>query len=148
MVSILDIAPAAAKGITVPVRGQEVDVHGLSLSDIAYLVQNFPEVRMMFSGKDVTFDIDTLAVRAPQLVYQIIQCGTSRTPVGNDEQIEAIASLTIEEQMALLDGILNETFKGGIGPFVQTLRHLVGAGRGVVSGMKAQDSNGQKQPSP
>lgn len=140
MVSLLDIAPASAKATSVKVRGQDVEVRGVSLGDIAYLIKTFPEVKDMFDGKDVNFTIDTLLDRAPELIYALIACGTGVR--GKDGGIEAAKALSVEEQVALLNGIFSETFKGGVGPFVEQVTRLLGAATPAVT--KALASNSPK----
>lgn len=144
MVSILDITPSTTRGVAVTVRGQDVEVRGISLGDIAYLIQNFPEVRDLFSGKDVQFDIDSLLTRAPEVVYGIIACGTGVR--GNEQGTATIKALTLEEQTDLLDAILRETFKGGLGPFVAKVKGMLGLASDLGSTVSA--SNGRKQPKP
>lgn len=129
MVSLLDIAPAVAKLVTVNVSGTDVEVRGISLADIAYLVQHFPEVRDMFSGKDVEFTVDSLLERAPAMVYDIIACGTGMR--GDSRAVGVASNLGIDDQLALLEAILKETFKAGVGPFVERVTRLLRVGSDV-----------------
>lgn len=124
MVSLLDIAPAATKHLTVLVRGVEVDVRGISLADIAFLIKTFPEVKEMFAGKDVSFTFDTMLERAPELIYAVLECGTGVR--GRAGAKDAVKNLTIEEQTSLLNAIISDTFKDGIGPFVDQVKRLFG----------------------
>lgn len=138
MVSILDIAPAAVKGNTVTVRGQPLEVSGLSLAHIAFLVKKFPEVRKMFSGSDVSFSYDDLFDKVPGLLYDIIVCSTGG--IASYEKAVGIAKkLTVEEQVAILDATFTETFKDGVGPFVERVKHLFGLASDA--GSKALASN-------
>ncbi len=144
MVSILDITPANVKAITVPVRGKDVEVRGVSLGDIAYLIQHYPEVKDLFAGKDVTFTVDTLLQRGPELVCGVLACGLGVS--GNEKGMAIIRDLSLEEQADLLDAILKETFKGGLGPFVEKVTAMFGVASDL--GTKARASSGQKQPKP
>lgn len=140
MVSLLDIAPSDAKASTVSVRGKDIPVRGLSMRDIAFLIENFSEVKDLFAGKDLSFDFDSLLSRAPNLVNAIILCGTdSRHLPGAAKVIE---SLSIEETVDLLEGIMNETFRGGLRPFVEKVTRVLGVASDI--GTKASDSNGPK----
>lgn len=142
MASLLDIAPAAVKRTTVRVHGVDLDVRGVSLGDISHLIARFPEVKDLFGGKDVDITVDMLVERAPTLINAVIACGTGNR---GDAEAESIADgLTIEDQAAVLDAILAETFKGGVGPFVERMRHLMGAAS--ASGTKVLASSTPKPP--
>lgn len=145
MVSLLDITPSAARNITVSVRGQDVGVNGLSIGHIAQLIQHFPEVKDLFSGKDVQFTLDDVLQKAPDLLYAVIVCGTGSSHREADA-LAVVKSLSIEEQTELLEAILAETFKGGLGPFVARVTRVLGLGSDA--GTKELDTSGPKPPNP
>lgn len=121
MPGLLDIAAAPSR---VVVRGTEIDVFGVSAEGIAYLLANFPEIKAMFSGKDISLDAKTLSTRFPKALAAIIAAGTGRV---GDAKAEAVAaSLAVDEQAELLSKILELTFPRGIGPFVEAIQRLAG----------------------
>lgn len=141
MPGLLDIASAPSR---VEVRGTQVDVFGVSAKGIAYLMANFPEIKALFSGKEISLDAETIITKAPTALAAIIACGTGN--VGSQEAEEIAASLSADEQAELLAKILELTFPRGLGPFVQAVERLaatVGGGAGAIS--KAQ---GSTSPSP
>jgi hypothetical protein len=141
MPGLLDIAAAPAR---VTVRGTEVDVFGVSAEGIAYLMAHFPEIRAMFSGKEIDLDPATLAVKAPKALAAIIAAGTGQ--VGNADAEAVAASLGVDEQAELLAKILELTFPRGLGPFAAAIQRLAGTINGASdAGMKAQAST---SPSP
>lgn len=124
MPGLLDIAPAVE---TVEIRGTKVEVYGVSVKGIAYLLQRFPELRAMLSGREVS--ADRLIEIGGDAVAAIIAAGTGYP--GN-EQAEAVAgSLSLDEQADLLAAIVKLTMPGGVGPFVEKLSALgLGLGGG------------------
>lgn len=140
MVSLLDVVPSTR---LVDLGDQKVEVRGIGLSDIAYLINQYPEVKKLFAGTDsVKFTIDELIERAPSVVYEVIVCGTGNR--GSDRAREIVEALPVDQQFDLLVAIMEESFKsaGGFGPFVQKVKGLFG---GVdVDGIKALASNSPK----
>lgn len=130
MAGLLDIAPAVE---AVEIRGNAVDVYGVSVKGIAYLLQRFPELRMMMSGKSV--DPEALLAVGGDAVAAIIAAGTGYP---GDKQAEEIAGkLALDEQADLLAAIVKLTMPGGIGPFVQKLNGL-----GLVLSAEGEASGG------
>lgn len=142
MVSLLDITPSSARHVQVEVRGQKVDVNGISLGDIAYLIQAFPEVKDLFSGKDVNLSIDDILQQAPGMVYELIACGTGSR--ADTKAIGVASNLSIEEQAELMEAIMGETFKGGLRPFVERVKRMLALSSDTAT--KVLPSSGQKQP--
>ena len=123
MVGLVDIAPAVER---VTIRGQEVEVTGISAAGVASLLARFPELRRMFSGRDVPFE--KLLTMGGEIVSAIIAAGTGAS---GDEAAEAAAGrLSIDEQADLLAAIVQATLPKGVGPFVEKLAAL-GADVGV-----------------
>lgn len=141
MPGLLDIASAPAR---VEVRGTQVDVFGVSAEGVAYLLANFPEIKALFSGKEVSFDTQTLATKAPKALAAIIAAGTGQ--VGNPQAEAVAASLGVDEQAELLAKILELTFPRGIGPFAEAVSRLAATVNGSSdAGTKAAAST---SPSP
>ncbi len=126
MVSLVDIAPACER---VTVRGQEVDVFGVSAAGVAQLLARFPDLRKLFSGRDV--GADEIVAVGGELVAAIIAAGTDSP--GDPAAEEAAGRLGIDEQADLLAAILRVTLPKGVGPFVEKLLAL-GATLGDASG--------------
>lgn len=119
MPGLLDIASAPAR---VEVRGVKVDVFGVSAEGVAYLLTNFPEIKALFAGKEVSFDTATLATKAPRAIAAIIAAGTGNA--GNADAEAIAASLAVDEQAELLAKIIELTFPRGLGPFVEAVSRL------------------------
>ena len=117
MVSLVDIAPAIER---VTVRGQDIEVSGVSAAGVAQLLARFPDLRKLFAGRDVGME-DILGVGG-ELVAAIIAAGTGAP---GDPAAEAAAGrLGIDEQADLLSAILRVTLPKGVGPFVEKLLAL------------------------
>jgi hypothetical protein len=117
MASLLEIANVAR---TIPVRGVDIDVFGISGTGIATLMARFPEVGKLMSG--VEPDRDALMKLAPKALCAFIAAGTGKP---NDEKAEEIAgNLGVGEQLDLIEEIMRLTFPRGVGPFVEKLKGL------------------------
>ena len=117
MVGLVDIAPATER---VTVRGQEIEVCGVSAAGVAQLLARFPDLRKLFAGRDVGME-EMMAVGG-ELVAAIIAAGTGAP---GDPAAEAAAGrLGIDEQADLLSAILRVTLPKGVGPFVEKLLAL------------------------
>ena len=128
MVGLIDIAPACE---TVTIRGQKVDVHGVSASGVAQLLVRFPELRRMFSGRDVS--VEDLMAMGGEIVAAVIAAGTGAA--GEPEAERAADRLSVDEQADLLIAIARVTLPMGVGPFVEKLTGASGAlGLGTPGG--------------
>jgi hypothetical protein len=116
MVSLLDIADLAK---TVPVRGKDLTVLGLSARDVVHLFGKFPELRALMAGKASELTPEAIMKLAPAAVAAVIAAGTGSA---GDAKAEAVAArLAIGEQVEILAAIFELTFPQGIGPFVARL---------------------------
>ena len=116
MVSLLDIADQQK---TVPLRGKDVTVRGISAQDVVYLLGKFPELRSLMAGNRADVTPESLLKFAPAAVAAVIAAGTGSA---GDEKAEAVAArLAIGEQVEILAAIFELTFPQGIGPFVARL---------------------------
>ena len=119
MVSLIDIAPAVER---VQIRGQEVEVFGISAAGVASLLSRFPELRRAFVGRDVP--VDQLLAMGGEIVNAIIAAGTG--DAGDEVAEEAAGRLSIDEQADLIAAIARATLPKGVGPFVEKLVALGG----------------------
>lgn len=127
MASLLDIAPA---GRSVPIRGTDVAVTGVSAAGLAALLRRFPTLLAALSGG--TLSAESLAEAAPEALAAVIAAGTGSP---GDARAEAVAAtLSASEQLDLLSAVIEATMPQGIEDFVRRLENLAqkaGAGRGV-----------------
>ena len=139
MVGLVDIAPAVER---VTVRGREVEVFGVSAAGVAQLLGRFPDLRKLFSGREVGME-EIMAVGG-DLVAAIIAAGTGST--GDPVAEEAAGRLGIDEQADLLSAILRVTLPKGVGPFVEKLLGL-GAALDASSAVSVPATTSRKQSS-
>lgn len=113
---------------TIRVGEQSVDVRGLTVTDIATLLDRFPELSGMFDG--VAIDTKTVVSLAQPLAAAIIAAGSGS--LGDAEQEQAAALLPVGVQTEFIGAILELTLPNGIGPFVERMTSLgIVLGRGV-----------------
>lgn len=124
MTGLLDIAPELAQ---VEVQGHQIEVHGITLGDIAALLRRFPELLELFRGGA----IDGMAVAFPGLAAAVIAAGVGQ--MGDEAQEAAAARLSAETQSKLFSAILKLTMPGGVGPFVEGLVTAFGGSTGSTS---------------
>lgn len=137
MVGLLDIAPVTER---VSVRGQEIEVTGVSAKGVAHLLSRFPELRALVTGRGAS--PEALMEIGGDIVAAIIAAGTGYPA---DERAEKIASeLSIGEQADLIASIFKLTMPQGFGPFVEK---LTGLGN-LLSGEGATAMPAAKSPKP
>ncbi len=117
MVGLVDIAPVTS---TVPVRGQDITVTGVSARGIAHLLARFPELRALMTGREVA--LDDLLRLGGDVIAAIIAAGTGAP--GDADVEKAADNLTLEEQADLLTAIVELTLPRGLGPLVERLSRL------------------------
>lgn len=142
MTGLLDIAPASE---VVNVRGSEVTVSAISITDIAAILKRFPDVRKVLAGRNIT--VESLFELVPEAIIAVIAAGAGHA--GNEEAEKKVASLSIDDQFALLTAIFKITFREGVGPFVARLRALgvLGDAAGATTKVPATNSPSPSTPS-
>ena len=126
---LLDLAGA---GRTVPVRGTDITVTGISARGLAGLLTRFPQLIEAMDGKGL--DMSALADLGPDVLAAVIAAGTG---AAGDAAAEAVAdSLGLGEQLTLIEAIAVETFAGDSANFLKRLESL-GASVGVEIGAEA-----------
>jgi len=117
-VSLFDIAPAVS---TVNINGVDVKVMGIGTRGVVELLQRFPLLASLMSGKP---DVELAYKMAPEAITAIIAAGMGHL---GDKKVEAAADgLAFGPQMALLSAIVKLTMPMGFGPFVEQFGAMVG----------------------
>lgn len=111
MVSLVDIGPS--KGV-VEVRGQSVDINGLTASHIVAILMQFPEVRKILAEKEA--DLGMLISQFPLAVGMIIAAGTGKA--GDKATVDVAMELGVGEQYVILEKIVELTFPKGVKSFL------------------------------
>jgi hypothetical protein len=140
MPGLKDIAPSFR---TVPVKGVNVEVPGISAQGIAYLFYRFPVVRELIGGKDVQLKPEDLQALGPAAVAAIIATGCG--DIADEEAEASAARLGAEDQLNLLEAVIGETMPSGPGPFVQRLTKMFGGlsaeSMSIPAGISQSESN-------
>jgi hypothetical protein len=151
MVSLTDIGPAKA---TVLIRGQELDIVGLTAENIAEILLQFPEIRRMLVQVDPGMDvINQLMLRIPDAINLVIAaaCGVDLNDKEKREAAcKAAANFTVGEQYLIIESMLKITFPQGMANFlagVQGLFEQAGGARGwaPATTSHAQSNNASPQ---
>jgi hypothetical protein len=116
MIGLLDIAPVAE---TVSIRGKDVSVNGLSLTDIRDLLVAFPSAASLFANG---VNAGTLMASAPDLVASAICLAIGLE--GKAEELQAVKKLPAGDQVKLLNVVIRLSAPDGIGPFVELIANL------------------------
>jgi hypothetical protein len=158
MVSLVDIGPA--KG-AVTIRGQQLDVNGITAEDIVEIFLMFPEVRMILSqpGGVERSVITSLLTRFPEAAGLVLAAGTGVELSNKEEaQKQAMAArknLVIGEQYDVFAKIMELTFPRGPANFLEDVQALLksaglavpGWGPGTTSLGQSSDASKQDAPS-
>jgi hypothetical protein len=153
MVSLIDIAPAAAKG-TVEIRGEQLAVNGLSSKAIAKVLLTFPEIRMLLTGNLTDANMAmTLVEKFPEAAGLILAAATGANVNDADDlakHAEAASNLVIGEQFDVMMKMIELTFPRGLDRFREGVQGLIGqstGGRGWAPGtISPGQSNGVSPP--
>jgi hypothetical protein len=112
---------------TVSIGGKDVTVEGVSLDGVVLLLDRFPEFKELITPKrgeinPTEFSLEGLIRLSPRIMGAVIAAGLGRP--GNGEEEEVAKSLPIGLQIKLIKEIMDVTFPGGLGPFVDDLRSM------------------------
>ena len=135
--SLMDLPP---KKVVVSLARGDIEVGGLSAEDVVGLMEKHVALQKYMMRVPVT--VAEIFQSAPSAIAAIIAAGCGER--GNVLAEQAAASLTIEEQSEILEGIAGCTFTRGFGPFVRRIGKL---GAEVEFGPTAA-GRGQDMPSP
>lgn len=118
MVSLVDIGKIRKK---VPLRGQEIEVRGLSAAFIVNALASSEELRKLFAERGLEgADVMTLASQVPGMVAEAIAFATNKP--GDEETIRFIMDeLSPEEIVDILGAIIELSFPRGLRSFVDGL---------------------------
>lgn len=150
MVSLVDLAEMKAN---VKIRGQDVEVSGVTADTLVRLMTEAPEIRRVLAGKALGEELaQNLLMQGPHIVAVIIAAGCGH---GNDEkQIAGAKKLTVGEQAMLLNKIIEVTFPQGLGVFLDGLADLLqnsapqsaaGPIKEAVTKLRAQSATSQSE---
>lgn len=142
MVALADIGPLTR---SVPFRGQFVDVRGVSALEIFGLLEDYPELKRLMTGKPIEGDIVSMFVTGfPGTVASIICAGCDKP---DDAATKKVAlTMTAGEQALFLKSIIELTFPQGLNAFLEDLNGVAkqvtgGRGWGQVTRSPAPSSS-------
>lgn len=121
MVGLTDLVSRAEP---VTIRGQVIEVKGVSVALITDLLANSDELKRLFAQKDIAANmIQNLLTFAPIAVAQVIAAATGKA--GDLQTINfALQELTAGESTLLLEAVVKLTFPQGLKSFVDGLTTL------------------------
>lgn len=122
---LLDLAPASE---TVPIRGKNLAVSGVSAKGIISLLRRFPAMADIFTAESGASDVEKLSglvvAIGGDLVGAVIAAGLGHP--GDEKREQVAAGLGAGEQFDLVEAIVRVTFPNGIAPLVEKVRALRG----------------------
>lgn len=116
MVDLLDIVAIKS---TVPIRGKDLDITGISFDDFVALLMRFPELQKAF-GEGMT--AERIADAAPAALGAVIAAGTGHG--GSSAHEQAARKLVIGDQLTIIKAILDVSLPQGLRPFLDSLREF------------------------
>jgi hypothetical protein len=114
MVGLIDIVPLVER---VTIRGHEVEVRGLDLTQLGLLLWRFPEFRKLYETRRL--DVEALLAAGAPAVAALVAASCPDTITE-----ESARNLAPGEQAEILAKILKITMPSGVGPFVEILGTL------------------------
>lgn len=128
MVSLVDIAGIQVEK-SVPIRGLDLPIVGLTAEDIAFFLARFNELEQLLEGEE-NLTAKMLIQRFPDAMAVLAAMGTGSPGDKNVE--DSMRKLRMGEQITIINAIIEETFGDKIGPLLEKVRDLVGSGRGAL----------------
>lgn len=103
-------------------KSKTLTIRGLSVSDIIYLIQTYPEIAALLEGrvKDVT--PAAITSMAPRVLGDVIACACEQR--ANEKAIAWASRLSIGRQRDVVEAIFELTFPEGFIPFVEKMMAL------------------------
>lgn len=107
-------------------KGKYLSVSGISLDGVVLLLDRFPEFKELITPKrgaeekPTEFSLETLIKMGPRIIGAVIAAGTNEP--GSEKAENAAKALPVGVQTRLVREIMDATFPGGLGPFVEDLR--------------------------
>lgn len=141
MVSLVELAPLRDE---VEVRGQKVQIKGLSADFIVTLLTKSNELRLLLAQRklDPENAID-LVTQAPVAIAECIACATNKQ--GDPTTIAfALTELNVGETLGMIGPIFKLTFPQGVKSFIDGLDRLAReatGGSGWAAAMKLQETS-------
>jgi len=127
MSSLLDLAPMVR---VVSLRGKDIRFHGITAEGLVVLFTRFPELKKAIQAEG-TITAETLTKFGPPLLAAAIAYASE---IDGESEMEesalrkqrgklekAAAGLNIGEMLDVVRAVIEITFPGGVGPFVQEL---------------------------
>jgi hypothetical protein len=121
MVSLVDVGPVREK---VQVRGQDIEIRGLSADFLFTLLTKSNELRQLMAQRAIDWE-DTMALvnQAPMAIAECIACATGKQ--GDAETIGfALTELYAGETLEIVTPVFRLTFPKGVKSFVDGLTGL------------------------
>lgn len=135
MAGLQDIGPLTET--LVFVRGQktiELTVYGITAEGLFYLMQKFPEIRLLMERRVNEITPERMMEMAPESIAHVIACAlVDAGDMDKDEWRAAIVEqaklarkMNMSDQLRLITTTFKVTFSEGVGPFVEQLAALMG----------------------
>lgn len=144
MADLLDIEPTPA--VVKTKEYGDVNVHGLSISGLAGLVKQHPELFQLFNGEgNITLGMDELTDLGVEVVASFLAAGLGYEP-NNPKALERCKKMNPEDAFDIGTAIFDKSFPGGAANFFE---RVVAATKQVkslqASAAPAEKSSDEKQ---
>jgi len=143
MADLLEIEPSSETIIVQGLGGQEVNVKGLSLKGIGFLIKSHPKLVEVFKGGGLDLsDLDAVIDLGTEFTADFLAAGLGY--VGDEKAREMCKQLPAEDVYNIAEAILKMSFPTGPAAFFQKLQTQMGA---VVKLQTAQNESSPLQES-
>lgn len=158
MADLMEIEPTAQKITVHGLGGKEVDVKGLSLSGLAFLVKSHPELVKLFKGGGLDLsDLDAVIDLGTDFCADFLSAGLG---YAGDEKAKAMCKqLPAEDVYNIGEAILSMSFPSGPTAFFQKIQTqmnkmglkvepMVQSESDLKAETGAEETNPEKKPDP
>lgn len=134
MANILDAAPVVRTVKTH--RYGTLEVTGLTIEGLVYIVKAHPKLLEMFKGEKLSLDFQAILDLGLEVVASFLAAGLGHP--GNEKALAKCRSLNAEDAWSLGTAIVEESFPGGATNFFERMTEALGK-QGIVDLKAMQD---------
>ena len=119
MANLLDIAPSKR---TIKTSFGDLDVPGINLTDLAYILKKHPELLELIKTGEMTFDASSILDLGLGVSSSFLAAGLGHA--GNEAVEERCRKFKIEDALDIGEAIIDESFPKGVQSFLERVTSL------------------------
>lgn len=110
------------------IRGKKFEVRGIPAEHVLQLLEQFPELRKLFAGKQLSDPYTFLMTQSSKVLASLIVMGLGLWSDDKEQrlkEVQAATSLTLGEQADIIRVVFSKTFPRGVTSFMEGLSTIM-----------------------